>query len=89
VEWYSTVHRLFGSGNLGATQSSTTEDLDAFSPGLHGAGHGLSHCSAEGNSSFQLFSNVSCNQESIELRLANLLNVQASALAGELLKVTT
>ena len=49
---------LLASGDLGATQTSRTKNLDSLGSGLHGSSDCLLHCSSKRNSVFERFRNT-------------------------------
>ena len=80
------VHYL-DAGYLGTAQPAGASNLNSFGPSLHGAGQGLLHSPAVGNSAPNLLSHRSGHQKGIKLRLGHLLDIQDDPLADELLKV--
>src|SRR5690625_6907161 len=65
----------FTTCNLGTTQAATHLNSDAFGPLAHGVLNCALHGATEHYPALQLLSNVLSNQCSIQIRLANLFDV--------------
>ena len=76
-----------GPGDLGAAQTAAAGDLDALGTQTGGLLHGLLHGAAEGDTLLQLLCNVLGHQLSVQVRRANLNDVQVDALAQLLLYI--
>jgi hypothetical protein len=81
-----TLNLFLGAGNFSATQSATNNDLNAFGIGTHGLLNGLFHSTAERDTLLQLLGDATSNQISIQLRLADLMDLDLDAFAGQRLQ---
>src|SRR4029079_13979565 len=71
----------FATAHLRAAEAAGDGDLDALGAGLHGALDGLLHRLLEGDAAAQLARDVHRHEVGVELRLADLLDLQLD-LAG-------
>ena len=73
--------------HLSAAETSADLNLHAAGAALHRAGHGLLHRAPEGHAALQLVGDAARDQVGVELRLADLDDVDAHAPAGHLLQL--
>src|SRR4030095_7779101 len=69
--------------HLCAAEPARCLDADAFGAELHGGGHGLLHRAAERDAALELHRDVLGDQLRVELRLADLLDVDEDVAGGE------
>src|SRR5690606_29881124 len=77
-----------GTGDLGAAETAADLDLDTLGTDTHGVLYSTLHGATEHHAAFQLLSNALSNQGSVELRLADLFDVDVhrhAHLAGQFL----
>src|SRR5918992_2656528 len=71
-----TVLVPFAPAHLGPAQATGDGDLHALRTGLHGALHGLLHGLLECDPPRQLLRDIAGDEDSVELRLADLLDLE-------------
>ena len=71
----------FAAGDFSTAQTAAAGALDALSTQTGGGLHGLLHSAAEGDALFQLLSDVLSNQLCVQVRAADLNDVQIHGLA--------
>jgi hypothetical protein len=73
------LYFLFCAGDFRATQTATSNDLNAFCAGTHGFLNSLFHSTPEGHALLKLISDGACYQICIKLRLSDLDDLNADA----------
>ena len=87
VERNPSLNSLVGAGDLWAPQPAGGDDLDALRPGLHRPLCGETHSAPVSDTPLKLISDISRNQIGVNICVANFLDIQASAFAGEFLQI--
>src|SRR5690606_20380356 len=75
VQGHTTFAVPLGTGDFRAAETTTHLDLDALGTNTHGVLYGALHGATEHNAAFQLLSNALSYQHTVELRLADLFDV--------------
>ncbi len=82
VQWYAALHPLVLAGHIGPAQAAGHLDLDPLGAPLHGAGDGLLDGPAVGDATLDLVRYGAGHQGGIDLRDANLVDVDANPATG-------
>jgi len=77
------LNLFLSTRDFSATKTTTAYDTNTFSIRAHRLLHGLFHGSTERDTLLQLLRNAAANQIRVQLRLANLDNVQAHTFLGQ------
>ena len=78
---------VLATGNLGATDTATDGDLDAFGTGTHGRSDGVLDGAAVLDTAFNLLGDVLGHEDGVHLGAFHLADVNLDILASELLEL--